>query len=61
MRKDDLNNPTYKRVAELYHEKAVADLVVSGSNGTAVIAENKSQADLQAILDKLETQIKEKK
>ncbi|AJQ90030.1 MULTISPECIES: MetQ/NlpA family ABC transporter substrate-binding protein [Propionibacterium] len=61
VRKDDLNNPTYKRVVELYHEKAVADLVVSGSNGTAVIVENKSQADLQAILDKLETQIKEKK
>ena len=61
VRKDDLNNPTYKRVVELYHEKAVADLVISGSNGTAVIVENKSQADLQAILDKLETQIKEKK
>lgn len=61
VRRADLDNPAYKRVAELYHEKAVADLVVEGSNGTAVIVDNKSQSDLQAILDRLENEIKEKK
>jgi D-methionine transport system substrate-binding protein len=36
-RADDVDNPTYLKVAELYHSAAVVDSVVESSGGTAVV------------------------
>ena len=36
-RADDIDNPTYLKVAELYHSPAVLDAVLENSGGTAVI------------------------
>ncbi|WP_157156902.1 MULTISPECIES: MetQ/NlpA family ABC transporter substrate-binding protein [unclassified Diaminobutyricimonas] len=38
-RADDIDNPTYLRVAKLYHSPAVVDSVVESSGGTAVVIE----------------------
>lgn len=36
-RADDIDNPTYLKIAELYHSPAVLDAVVENSGGTAVV------------------------
>ncbi|WP_166878490.1 MetQ/NlpA family ABC transporter substrate-binding protein [Salinibacterium sp. ZJ450] len=38
-RADDIDNETYLKVAELYHTKAVTDLVIEQSGGSAVVIE----------------------
>jgi D-methionine transport system substrate-binding protein len=38
-RADDVDNPTYLKIAELYHSPAVTDLVKEASGNTAVVVE----------------------
>lgn len=56
----DKNNPTYLKIAQLYHDPSVTAAVVNASKGTAVIVD-RPQADLQTILTGLEETVKESK
>ncbi|MBS1692506.1 MAG: methionine ABC transporter substrate-binding protein [Actinobacteria bacterium] len=58
-RQEDKDNPTYLRIAELYHNPEVTKAVVDASKGTAVIVD-KPAAALQQITRKLEEQIRAK-
>lgn len=58
VRAKDKNNPTYKKVAKIWHDPQVEKAVLADSADTAVIVKGKSQADLQKILESTETQIK---
>lgn len=53
----DQDNPTYRKIVELYHDPAVTDAVVKASQGTAVIVD-RPQADLQAILAGLQDTVR---
>ena len=56
----DKDNPTYLKIAELYHDPAVTKAVVDASEGTAVIVD-KPAADLQTILTDLEQTVRDAK
>ena len=56
----DKDNPTYLKIAELYHDPAVTKAVVDASEGTAVIVD-KPTADLQTILTDLEQTVRDAK
>jgi D-methionine transport system substrate-binding protein len=49
-RPDDVDNPTYQRIVELYHDPAVLEAVLDASGGTAVIVEDYDAAKLQQVL-----------
>lgn len=49
-RPGDVNNATYQKVVDLYHDPKVLESVVESSGGTAVIVEGYDAADLQQIL-----------
>ncbi|GEA85397.1 MetQ/NlpA family ABC transporter substrate-binding protein [Cellulomonas gelida] len=49
-RADELDNPVYQRIVELYHDPSVLESVVESSGGTAVIVEGYDAAKLQDVL-----------
>jgi len=49
-RPDDVDNPVYQRIVELYHDPSVTESVVESSGGTAVIVEGYDAAKLQQVL-----------
>ncbi len=53
-RKADADNPTFKKLIELYHEKDVTDGVLEASGGTGVIKDNtpKQLQDILATIEK---------
>ncbi|MDE9365128.1 MetQ/NlpA family ABC transporter substrate-binding protein [Luteipulveratus sp. YIM 133132] len=53
----DKDNPTYLKIARLYHDPSVVKQVEAYSKGTAVIVD-KPQADLQKVLDRLKADAK---
>jgi len=55
-REKDKDNATYRKIAELYHTKAVTDAVLAESKNTAVIVE-RTPSDLVGILDGLKKNI----
>ena len=58
VRADDLDNPTYRKLVEIYQEtKAVQDGVIEVSGGTAVMLDTPVN-DLQDSLDKVESDIR---
>lgn len=59
-RKADQNNPTFLKIAKLYHDATVKDAVKKQSKGTAVIVDRKP-ADLQKLLAKLESDVRDAK
>ncbi|GHB72125.1 putative ABC-type transporter, periplasmic component [Streptomyces viridiviolaceus] len=56
-RSADKNNPTYLKIAKLYHEAAVKKAATDASKGTAVIVD-RPQADLEGILASLEKTVR---
>lgn len=56
----DKDNPTYRKIVELYHDPAVTAAVVNASQGTAVIVD-RPQTDLANILTGLEETVRESK
>jgi len=57
-RPEDVDNPTYKRIVELYHDPAVLKSVVESSGGTATIVEGYDAAKLQQVLKDTEANLK---
>jgi D-methionine transport system substrate-binding protein len=57
----DKNNPTFAEIVKLYHTKPVLDAVEASSKNTAVVVKNVSNADLEAILARVEKNITSKK
>ncbi|MET8507466.1 MetQ/NlpA family ABC transporter substrate-binding protein [Streptomyces sp. NPDC004787] len=53
----DKDNPTYRKIAALYHEEAVKKAAIDASKGTAV-AVNRPRADLERILASLEKTVR---
>lgn len=49
-RAEDVDNPVYQRIVELYHDPAVLESVVESSGGTAVIVEGYDAAKLRDVL-----------
>jgi D-methionine transport system substrate-binding protein len=49
-RAEDVDNPVYLRIVELYHDAAVLESVVESSGGTAVIVEGYDGAQLREVL-----------
>ncbi|WP_315093869.1 MetQ/NlpA family ABC transporter substrate-binding protein [uncultured Cellulomonas sp.] len=49
-RPDDVDNPVFQRIVELYHDPSVTESVVESSGGTAVIVEGYDAAKLQQVL-----------
>lgn len=58
VRAADKDKPALRTVAEVWHDPQVVKAVVDDSQGSAVAVTGKSQADLQTILDDLQTTIK---
>jgi D-methionine transport system substrate-binding protein len=56
-REEDRNNPTYRKIVELYHNPEVTKAVVDASKGTAVIVD-KPAGQLQQITRDLEARIR---
>ena len=56
MRADDADNETLHELAELWKDQKVTDAVLKSSGDTAV-AVDRSQEELQEILDRLEEQV----
>jgi D-methionine transport system substrate-binding protein len=54
----DKDNPTYLKIAALYHDPAVIKAVVDASEGTAVIV-TKPEAELRTILSDLEQTVRD--
>jgi len=57
-RPEDVDNPTYKKIVELYHDPKVLESVQESSGGTAVIVEGYDTAQLQEILAETEANLK---
>lgn len=53
----DVDNPTYQKIVELYHDQTVLDSVVESSGGTAVIVDGYDTARLQQVLQETETNL----
>ena len=53
-RPDDVDNPVYQRIVELYHDPKVLESVVESSGGTAVIVDGYDRARLQQVLTETE-------
>jgi len=57
-RPEDVDNPVYKRIVELYHDPSVTKSVVESSGGTAVIVEGYDAAKLQQVLKDTQANLK---
>lgn len=57
-RPGDVENPTYQKIVELYHDPEVLDAVVESSGGTAVIVEGYDAARLQEVLATTEANLR---
>lgn len=57
-RSGDVENPTYQKIVELYHDPEVLDAVVESSGGTAVIVEGYDAARLQEVLATTEANLR---
>jgi len=53
-RPDDVGNPVYQRIVELYHDPSVLESVVESSGGTATVVEGYDAARLQQVLTETE-------
>lgn len=53
-RAEDVDNPIYLRIVELYHDATVLESVVESSGGTAVIVEGYDGAALRDVLAKVQ-------
>lgn len=53
-RAEDVDNPTYQRIVELYHDPAVLAAVVEASGGTAVIVEGYDGPQLRDVLARIQ-------
>ncbi|KHK95237.1 methionine ABC transporter substrate-binding protein [Microbacterium mangrovi] len=58
VRAADKSNPTYLKVAALWHTPAVEKAVLADSKNTAVIVDGYDQAKLQSVLDGLQNVVK---
>lgn len=58
-RAKDKDNATLIKVAKIWHDPEVTKSVVDESDSTAKIVTGKSQADLQAALDKLQSELQQ--
>lgn len=58
-RPGDLENETYQRIVELYHDPEVLESVVDSSGGTAVIVEDYDTERLQEVLDGIESSLQD--
>jgi D-methionine transport system substrate-binding protein len=57
-RPEDVDNPVYQRIVELYHDPSVTESVVESSGGTASIVEGYDAAKLQQVLKDTEATLK---
>lgn len=57
-RKADVNNETYKKLIDIFHEKDVLDALQENSGGTAVFADKFSAEELQGFLKDIEKDAK---
>ncbi|WP_456823323.1 MetQ/NlpA family ABC transporter substrate-binding protein [Cellulomonas sp. P5_E12] len=57
-RPEDVDNPVYQRIVELYHDPSVTKSVVESSGGTATIVEGYDAAKLQQVLKDTEANLK---
>lgn len=57
VRPGDLDNETYQKIVELYHDPEVLESVVDSSGGTAVIVDGYDTDRLQDVLGKTETNL----
>ncbi|WP_421732718.1 MetQ/NlpA family ABC transporter substrate-binding protein [Cellulomonas sp.] len=57
-RPEDVDNPVYQRIVELYHDPSVTESVVESSGGTAVIVEGYDAAKLQQVLKDTQANLK---
>ena len=56
-RPGDVENETYQKIVELYHDPEVLESVVESSGGTAVIVEGYDADRLQEVLEETETNL----
>jgi D-methionine transport system substrate-binding protein len=56
-RAEDADNPTYKKLVEIYHDPSVTDELLKENGGTAIVSE-KTPEELQTILSGLEDLVK---
>lgn len=56
-RPGDVDNETYLKIVELYHDPAVLESVVDSSGGTAVIVEDYDAERLQQVLEETEANL----
>ncbi|AEE45345.1 MetQ/NlpA family ABC transporter substrate-binding protein [Cellulomonas fimi] len=57
-RPDDVDNPAYQKIVELYHDPKVLESVVESSGGTAVIVEGYDAAKLKDVLAETQENLK---
>ncbi|WP_273654044.1 MetQ/NlpA family ABC transporter substrate-binding protein [Cellulomonas fimi] len=57
-RPDDVDNPTYQKIVELYHDPKVLESVVESSGGTATIVEGYDAAQLRDVLAQTQENLK---
>lgn len=57
-RPGDVDNPTYQKIVELYHDPKVLESVVESSGGTATIVEGYDAAQLQDVLKQTQENLK---
>jgi len=58
-RPEDVDNPTYQRIVELYHDPSVLESVVESSGGTAVIVEGYDGPRLREVQAQVEQNLKD--
>jgi len=58
-RPEDVDNPTYLRIVELYHDPSVLESVVESSGGTAVIVEGYDGPRLREVQAQVEQNLKD--
>ncbi|MCK0114271.1 MetQ/NlpA family ABC transporter substrate-binding protein [Ornithinimicrobium sp. F0845] len=56
-RPGDVDNETYLKIVELYHDQEVLDAVIESSGGTAVIVDGYDPARLQEVLEETEANL----
>lgn len=57
-RPEDVDNPVYQRIVELYHTPEVLEAVVEGSGGTAVIVEGYDGPRLRELLAEIQENLR---
>ncbi|PJJ55164.1 MetQ/NlpA family ABC transporter substrate-binding protein [Compostimonas suwonensis] len=56
-RADEVDNPTFAKIAELYHDPEVLEAVVASSNGTAVIVDGYTGEELRGLLADIQKEV----